>query len=80
VNEDERRIRFGSCKRNASKLPGSVADLKRCAGRFLEAHHRFESWRIEFVGIAPRIEAAQAVALAAEGVIAQSLSDLTAGL
>lgn len=80
VNEDERRIRFGTCKRNALKLLGSVADLKRCAGRFLEAHHRFDSWRIEFVGIAPDIRAEEAAVLKVEGVIAQSLSDLTAGL
>ncbi len=80
VCEDEQRIRFGSCKRNDSKLHGSIADLKRCAARFLEAHGRFRDWQIEYVGIAPTISSDVRAALAAEEVLAQSLADLTAGL
>lgn len=80
VCEDEQRIRFGSCKRNASKLHGSIADLKRCAARFLEAHGRFRDWQIEYVGIAPTISSDVRAALAAEEVLTQSLADLTAGL
>lgn len=80
LNDEERRIRFGTCKRNPARLAGSIADLKRCAGRFLEAQGRFDSWRIEFVAIAPTIDPTTVAILATEGVIAQSLLDLTEGL
>lgn len=80
VNEDERRIRFGTCKRNPDRLPGAIAPLQRSAGRFLDAHARFSDWRIEYVAVAPEIGEALRGELQARGVVPQSLRDLTAGL
>lgn len=80
VCEDERRIRFGSAKRNPGKLLGSVDRLRECAGRFLNTHRAFSDWEVEYVAIAPRIDGSLSARLKAEGVIAQSLPDLIAGL
>jgi hypothetical protein len=80
VNEEQRRIRFGTCKRNAERLPGAIRGLRRSAERFLTAHGRFGAWRPEFVAIAPAMPAAVATALARDGVIAESLSGLTRDL
>lgn len=80
VNEDERRIRFGTCKRNPERLLESVDALQRSAARFLDAHARFKEWHIEFVAIAPAISNDVASALVARDVVAESLADLTAGL
>lgn len=80
VNEDERRIRFGTCKRNPERLPESVDGLMRSADRFLGVQPRFKGWRIEYVAIAPSIDAATQAALAAREVVPESLADLTAGL
>lgn len=80
VNEEERRIRFGTCKRNPQRLPGETDALLRSAGRFLAAHPRFNNWRAEYVAVSPTITAEVRAVLAGRGVIAQSLSDLIQGL
>lgn len=80
VNEDEERIRFGTCKRNPERLLESVPGLQRSTARFLALHARFKSWRIEYVAIAPIISAKISDALSAHGVSPQSLRDLTRGL
>jgi len=80
IAADEKRIRFGTCKRNESRLLGSIADLKMAAERFLNAQPRFKSWTAEYVAIAPAISPELAQRLIAEGVIPQDLVMLTAGL
>ena len=80
VNEDDQRIRFGTCKRNAEKLANSVEPLKRSAERFLVAHPRFQNWKAEYVAIAPIIGRTVRDELKAQGVPAEDLSDLVAGL
>jgi AAA+ ATPase superfamily predicted ATPase len=80
INEDEHRIRFGTCKRNADKLPASIANLKRASEHFLAAHGRYQSWRIEWAAFAPTISESVRRSLGAEQVIAQSLLDLTQDL
>lgn len=80
VNEEERRIRFGTCKRNQEKLPGSIDALTRSAGRFLDSHARFNAWRAEYVAIAPVISPDMKAMLEARGVTAQSLADLAQSL
>lgn len=80
VDEDSRRIRFGTCKRLASKL---LRDLGNCDGhieRFLETHAGYRGWEIERVAIAPVLERKARVAIEAAGYLAQDLGDLTAGL
>jgi len=80
VNEEEQRIRFGTCKRNQQRLPGAIDALVRSAGRFLASHSRFNAWRAEYVAISPVITPDLRAALADRGVTAQSLSDLIQGL
>lgn len=80
VNEDEQRIRFGTCKRNPDRLLESIDGLTRSATRFLSSHPRFSGWQVEYVAIAPVIGADVTATLAARGVVAESLLDLTSGL
>jgi uncharacterized protein len=80
VCEDERRIRFGSCKRQPAKLMNSIERLKDCSARFLSVHRQFNDWQVEYVAISPKIDPSTAKALMAHGVIAESLETLTTGL
>jgi AAA+ ATPase superfamily predicted ATPase len=80
VNEPERRIRFGSCKRSASKLLADVTNFREHVCRFLDTRRKYQSWQIEYVGIAPSLDADQRRVLARYEVIPQDLRDLTAGL
>jgi AAA+ ATPase superfamily predicted ATPase len=80
INEDERRIRFGSCKRNPQRLLASVEGLSRSAGRFLDANPRFAGWAIEYVAIGPEVDPALSANLRAAGVTVQSLRELTADM
>jgi hypothetical protein len=80
INEDECRIRFGSCKRNPLRLLASVERLRTSAGRFLRAHPRFAGWTVEYVAIAPEVDQVLSANLQVAGVIVQSLRDLTADM
>lgn len=80
IDEDARRIRFGTCKRSSDKLR---ADLDNCRGhvaRFLNEHPRFADWNAEQVALAPLIEAEARAEIEARGFIVQDLRDLTMGL
>ena len=76
VNEDERRIRFGTCKRNPERLPGSIDTLRQNAARFLTSHKRFSGWRAEYIALAPDIPPELRNSLTDQGAIPQSLKDL----
>ena len=78
LNEDERRIRFATCKRNAEKLPASITSLKEASHRFLAAQKRFAGWQVEYAAIAPEISEHTRKIIQAEGVVGQSLADLIA--
>ena len=80
VNEDEQRVRFGTCKRNQEKLPGSVNGLVRSVERFLTQYPRFRHWHIEYVAIAPDIDDSIKKALEDRNVQAESLRSLISGL
>ena len=80
IGEDERRIRFGTCKRNPARLPESIDGLRRSADRFIAAHPRFGDWKAEYVAIAPEISEDVRTTLAERGVVAESLRELTVGL
>lgn len=80
VNDDERRIRFGTIKRSPSRLVDNAVALFPHVSRFLGAHHRYKDWRIERVAIAPRLDSAQRAAIRAHGLIPQDLDDLCDGL
>lgn len=80
VDEDNRRLRVATCKRNPARLPAAVHELRRHAARFLSAHPRFAGWSIEYAAIAPLIDQSLRTELAAQQAIPQDLTDLTAGL
>jgi uncharacterized protein len=80
VNEDEQRIRFGTCKRNPERLMESITPLQRSAERFLKSHPRFNGWRIDYVAIAPLIPTSIRQQLEICSIRAQSLPDLMTGL
>ena len=80
VSESERRIRFGTCRRNPDKLFESLAGLRTGAEAFIHSHGRFRDWRREFVAISPEIPSDLRPRLQQSDVIAQDLHDLTAGL
>jgi uncharacterized protein len=80
VNESERRIRFGSCKRSPARLLSDVNHFKQHVERFLRALPKYETWTRDYVGIATRLDAEHRVVLAADGIIPQDLADLTVGL
>lgn len=80
VSEDQRAIRFGSCKRQGEKLSRSIPALVAAAERFLTAHKAYQGWAVEYVAIAPRITRPQAEEIRRQGGIPQSLGDLCDGL
>lgn len=76
VSEEQKAIRFGTCKRQADKLAGSMPTLAVAAARFLAAHKMYQNWNVEYVAIAPRMTQAQAVDIRRQGGFPQSLVDL----
>jgi uncharacterized protein len=80
VNETNKIIRFGSCKRSPSKLLSDVNNFKGHAHRFLEMTPRYQAWKVEYAGVAPELSAKQRAVLSRHDVIPQDLNDLTRGL
>lgn len=80
LDEDHRRIRFASCKRNPGRLPGDMPRLKEHVKTFLNAHRAYADWQIEHAAIAPSIPSALREKLESHGVIPQDLTDLTTEL
>ena len=80
VNDAERIIRFGSCKRSAARLISDVNNLKGHVQRFLDAKPKYAKWTVEYAAIAPKLTADQRKVLARHDVIAQDLGGLTADL
>lgn len=80
VSETDEVIRFGSCKRSPSKLLAGVNNFKEHVGRFLAAMPRYQTWKREYAGIAPVLNADQRSILTRHDVIPQDLNDLTRNL
>lgn len=80
VNEAERAIRFGSCKRASKKLLSDVNNFKQHVERFLETMPQYQNWTRQYVGIAPVLDAEQRAVLAAHDIIPQDLNGLTLDL
>lgn len=76
LNEDEKRIRFASCKRNSEKLLQDVTNFEGHVSRFLAAFPAYRSWKIDKVGVAPILSEEQRTYLQGRGVIPESLDDL----
>jgi hypothetical protein len=80
VNETDRRLRFGSCKRSPGKLIADINHFKGHVTRFLETFREYQDWQIEHVAIAPQLDTQQRSVLARHNIIPQDLVDLTEGL
>ena len=80
VNEADRVIRFGSCKRSPDRLLSDVNNFKAHVRRFLDATPQYRDWRHEYAGIAPVLDADQRAVLSRHDVIPQDLPDLMSGL
>ena len=80
LNEKERRIRFGTCKRDPEKLLASLDGLQSGANAFLVAHGRFQKWKTEFVAIAPSLSPDLRARLASAGTLAEDIPYLTRGM
>lgn len=80
VNEDDRVIRFGTCKRTAAKLVADFRGFEGHVGRFLAAHARYKDWTVEKVAIAPVLDAQIRGLIEAQGVLPQDLGELLANL
>lgn len=80
VNEEDRVIRFGSCKRSPDKLMMDVNNFQGHVARFLDGMPRFAGWKVERVAIGPELNRKQRAALARHDVLPQDLVDLTQGL
>lgn len=81
LSEHDRKIRLGSCKRNAAKLLAGLAKFDGHVERFVKHNaSRFDGWKVERLAVAPTIDPAQRAIIEARGYIAQDLGDLTRGL
>jgi AAA+ ATPase superfamily predicted ATPase len=80
VNDNERVIRFASCKRSASKLVADLASFEGHVARFLAHHAKYSGFTVETVAIAPEIPLALAEKIRGRGWIAEDLAQLTRDL
>ncbi len=82
LNEDDRRIRFGTCKRSGTRLRPDLARFDQHIERFLNdrAHKIYRDWSVEKVAIAPVLDEELRRGIEEAGYVPQDLSDLTAGL
>lgn len=79
VDENQKRIRFASCKRSADKLLPSLAKTEGHIARFLQQLPR-PGYAVEKVAIAPEIAPHVAAALRGQQWLVEDLATLTAGL
>lgn len=80
LNEEDEVVRFGTIKRDPSRLAASFPGLKNSVEIFLNNHTRLSHWRQEFVAIAPRLSDSQRAHIESCGVLPQDLPDLWQGL
>jgi uncharacterized protein len=80
MNETDRRLRFGTCKRSPGKLIADINNFKGHVARFLQTFREFQDWQIEHVAIAPQLDDDHRRTLNHYGIIPQDLVDLTEGL
>ena len=77
-NEDDRRVRFGSCKRDPDRHDaGSLRAFRNHVDRFLatRAGRRFQGWQQELALFSPRFLGERRANLEAEGWICRDLDD-----
>ena len=80
VNEADRRIRFGSCKRSPSRLLSDIANFRGHVERFLDSFPMYRAWHVEYTGISPRLSSDERSVLRRYDIIPNDLNDLIEGL
>lgn len=80
LNEHDRIIRLGTCKRAASRLAPDFARFDAHVARLLQRATQVRDWRVEKVAIATVHNAESRRAAARAGYIPEDLEDLTTGL
>ena len=80
VNETDRRLRFGTCKRSPGKLIADINSFKGHIDHFLQTFREYQTWQIDRVAIAPRLDPEQRRILERHHIIPQDLVNLTEGL
>ncbi len=80
VDETDRRLRFGTCKRSPGKLIADINNFKGHVARFLQTFREYQDWQVEHVAIAPRLGNEQRRILTQYDIIPQDLVNLTDGL
>ncbi len=80
LNEQDRVVRLGTCKRSAGKLASNFARFDGHVARFLELTAQVRGWRVEKVAVATRHSTATRRAAERAGYIPQDIEGLTANL
>lgn len=80
LNEADRVIRLGTCKRNVDRLVADLAAFDGHVQRFLAAMPRFSGWRVEKVALTPHHTSDSRRAVREKEMIDQDLGDLTRDL
>jgi hypothetical protein len=80
VNKNDQVLRFGSCKRSPDKLLSDITNFKRHVSRFLSTYPKYNSWKIEYVGVAPTLSEEARQVLRRHDVLPQDLNELTRDL
>jgi hypothetical protein len=80
VDDMAQKIRFGSCKRSATKIRPDLDNFDGHVQRFLDAKRSYQTWTIEKAVFAPSIDDGTRGKLAKAGYLPQDLVDLTADL
>jgi uncharacterized protein len=80
VDEPGRRIRFGSCKRSAARLEGSLEVTDGHIARFLDHLPKYRSYTVDRVALAPVVPESIAARIRDRGWMVEDLPTLTRGL
>jgi uncharacterized protein len=80
LNEPERVLRLGTCKRSAERAVAELAKFDGHVRRFLDAFPRFASWRVEKIAIVTTHTAETRRTAERRGYLAEDLGDLTRNL
>ncbi len=82
LNEDDRVVRIGSCKRSSGAHPGSLARFNQHIARFLATRtgQRLNGWSVERALYAPSFDPDLRSRLGGDGYVCRDLVDLRSAL
>jgi AAA+ ATPase superfamily predicted ATPase len=80
VDRDQKRIRFGTCKRSEAELAQSVPGLKQSAEKFLSVHKKYRSWKTEYCAVSPKVSQSVGAQLKKLHVLPEDFQSLLSGI